>query len=61
MSENKWVELKPISYIGILLGLGGILGPQLLNITDILVIFIGAIVSIFGWYLLLKGRKEHGL
>jgi hypothetical protein len=60
MNCKKWIELKPIGYVGILLGLGGIVGPKLFGIDDSITLFLGAIVSIIGWYLALyKGRKEH--
>jgi len=29
MNKNKWIELKPIGYVGLALGLGGIIGPIL--------------------------------
>jgi len=61
MNYKRWIELKPIGYIGIVLGFGGIIGPVFFCINDSLIRFIGAIISIIGWYLALyKGRKEHG-
>jgi len=60
MNEKKWIELKPIGYFGVFLGAGGIIGPILFGIYDSAILFIGAILSIVGWYLALyKGRKEH--
>ena len=62
MNYKKWIELKPIGYFGVVLGLCGIIVPQLFGIDDSTILFIGAIVSIFGWYLAIyKGRKENGM
>jgi hypothetical protein len=29
IKNKRWIELKPIGYFGVVLGLGGIIGPKL--------------------------------
>ena len=61
MSDGKWVEFTPTGYLGLGMGLCGILVPYLLGIQNSLIQFLGVIISLFGGYLAFKGRKEHGL
>ena len=56
---GKWVETKPIGYIGLVMGLIGMLGPNLFNIHDALIKWAGVLIAIIGMYLAFKGRKEH--
>jgi hypothetical protein len=60
MSPQKWVSMKPISYVGLILVLVGIVCPQLFGIEDALIRWIGLLLGIFGLYLMFKGREEHG-
>ena len=57
--EKKRVVLKPIAYIGIVLTLSGILVPRLLNIRNSSIQLLALIVSVVGFALILKGRKEE--
>jgi len=57
--NNKWFSFRPIAYIGLIMGLIGILGPSLFGIKDALIKFIGVVIFIIGMYLLMKGRKEN--
>jgi len=56
---KKWVEIKPIGYIGLGMFLIGMLGPNLFNIHDALIKWAGVFIAIIGLYLTFKGRKEH--
>jgi hypothetical protein len=58
---NKWVEIKPIGYIGLVIFCIGMLGPNLFNIHDSRIKMCGVIVGIIGMYIAFKGRKEQGL
>jgi uncharacterized membrane protein len=58
---NKWVEIKPIGYIGLVIFIIGMLGPKLFDIHDPRIKISGAIVGIIGMYIAFKGRKEQGL
>lgn len=61
MSDGKWVEFTPMGYLGIGMGLCGILVPYLLDIHNSLIQLLGFIISCFGGYLAFKSKKEHGL
>ena len=56
---KKWVEMKPIGYIGLVMFLIGMLGPHLFNIHEALIKWAGVLIAIIGMYLAFKGRKEH--
>ncbi len=55
---GKWVETKPIGYIGLVMGLIGMLGPNLFNIDDALIKWAGIFIAIIGMYFMFKGIKE---
>jgi hypothetical protein len=57
---NKWVEIKPIGYIGLILFLLGILGPDFFNIHGSLIRWLGILLGIIGMSIAFKGRKEKG-
>jgi putative Mn2+ efflux pump MntP len=56
---KKWVEIKPIGYIGLVIALIGWFGPSLFNIHNALIKYASILIAIIGVYLLFKGRKEH--
>jgi membrane-bound ClpP family serine protease len=62
MNGNKLIEMKPVGYVGIILFLGGLLVPNMLNIRDTVIQTFGVIVAIFGFYLFMyKGRIKHDI
>jgi hypothetical protein len=58
---NKWVEIKPIGYIGLILFLFGIFGPDLFSVHSSLISWLGILLGIIGMYIAFRGRKEKGL
>ena len=61
MFQKKWYSFKPISYVGLVFGILGIIGQWFFD-TNIALIKVNFVVIIFiGLYLIIKGRKEHGL
>ena len=61
MFEKKWYSFKPISYVGLVLAIIGIIGSMLFE-TNIVLIDIGWVVLfIVGLYLIIRGRKKQGL
>lgn len=59
--DKRWVEVRPTSIVGIILFLGGMMGPSLLNLHDAFITWAGMFIAILGFYLMLKGRKWWGL
>ena len=56
---KKWLQTKPIGYVGLVMFLLGMLGPNLFNIHDALIKWAGVLIAIIGMCLAFKGRKEH--
>ena len=52
------IKFKPIAYLGIVMILIGMPGLNLIGIHDTLIQTIGAIISIVGFYFVLKGREK---
>ena len=59
MDSRKWVEFKPIVYVGTVLAIVGLFGPNYFMPDSPLASVIGFIVGIFGGYLVIyRSRKE---
>ncbi len=56
---RQWVTFKPIGYAGMGLVLIGLFGPRLFGIEDSHFRWIGVAITILGFYLVFKGRREH--
>ena len=61
MFPDKLVSMKPIGYLGLVLMLGGGLGPHLFDVDNTFLRLLGLLLFTIGAFLMLKGRKEHGL
>ena len=60
MFDKKWYSFKPISYVGFILAIIGIIGHRFFE-TKIVLIEIGwVVVIIVGLYLIIRGREKHG-
>jgi len=59
--QKKWYSFKPISYVGLVLVILGIIGQRLFY-ANIALIKVGwVVIIIIGIYLITRGRKEHGI
>ncbi len=54
---NFRVEYKPIFFIGLLLFVLGLWGPNAFGINDQIIKYCGLVLAIFGMYLANKGKK----
>ena len=61
MFEKKWYSFRPISYVGLILAILGITGQRLYNFNIGWIKAGWFVLIMIGFYLIVRGRKEHGL
>ena len=61
MANDNWVSFTPISYIGLGLMLLGIVFPYMISVQNDLMKWFRLLLGIVGMFLMLRGRKKHGI
>ena len=59
--ENKWYSFKPISYVGLILAIVGIVGQRLYDFNIGWIKASWFVLFMIGLYLIVRGRRKHGL
>ncbi len=61
MSQKKYFTYKPIAYIGLIIGLVGIVVPRFMFPENSLIKVLGMMLLGVGLFLIFKGMREHKL
>ena len=59
--KDRWYEFTPISYVGLLLAIAGVVFLRLYQGNNAYIMVAPVIVIFTGIYLIHKGRKKRGM